>query len=289
MMETVYPDLKKHVDESGDALGALVVPAVVVQQIEADGADLLLIVLSEREGTHGRVSTYAVGTWKVKEVRAHSTRLAADILSGDRPGLVHCFRYGNILYDPDKRIHHICSSLEEFPHELRSKKSCIEFSRLLKNTLETKAYLNKGYLLDAYVTIQNGLQHWGRLAVIDAGQYPHIRLWNQVKPLSPGIYKLYQELVHGNDSLEQRMELVLLAVEYSILSNLTHYCAYILELMAAKPGMWSVEELSRQLALEQMELDLTLLLEELVKRSVLEEVLLQGDNKGQPRYRIQLP
>ncbi|SDX60747.1 Nucleotidyltransferase-like [Marininema mesophilum] len=285
MKDIVYPVLKQRVNESGGTRGALVVPTVAVQLIDVRVADLLLIVLCEEEKNDSGLSTYVVDTWKVKEVHVQATHLEKELLIGGREDLIPCFLYGEILVDPNQYLEAICTTLRDLPPIWKEKKMCIEYANVLEGYLATQVHLNSGYLMDAFATIQEGLQHWGRLVIIEAGGYPEISLWRQVKPVEPALYKLNYELIHGNDSIEKRIRLVLLATEYSMISKLKNYTSFLLELMRDERGTWSIEKLSYRLAMEQMTMDPTLLIEELVKRSVLEEVVLWEHNRAHHRYR----
>ncbi|WP_169713747.1 nucleotidyltransferase-like protein [Paludifilum halophilum] len=286
MRETIYPDLEKQLNRNMDAAGALVVPARSAYHTSLEPADLFVMVFCNRSEIHGCVASYMVGHWRVKEIWMQFSRLTADILAGEEPWTVHWLLDGDVLYDPDHRVRQLCSFVRRFPEDLRRKKSCVEFSRLLRYYMESKNYLKEGFNLDAYVSVQHTLQYWARLVVIDAGDYPRVQLWRQVQPLNTGVYKLYKELVDGRETVEQRSRLVLLAAEYSILSRMEHYCRYVLDLLGSGAGVWTVKELHDRLQLEQMNLDLTLLLEELVKRSYIEEVVFMEEEVGEQRYRL---
>ncbi len=94
------------------------------------------------------------------------------------------------------------------------------FSLLLRYYEESKVALKQGYLFDAFTCIQYGMCHWARLSAYQLEQYPQSPLWEQVKAINPQVYKLYEELISGCESLEQRLRLVVLAIEFFIRSHL---------------------------------------------------------------------
>ncbi|SFS99810.1 nucleotidyltransferase-like protein [Marininema halotolerans] len=285
MREIVYPVIKQRMLEKVGTRGALVVPTAMVPLVDVKTADLLLIVLCEEKSAHGWLSTFAVDSWRVKELCIEVNRLEKELLLGEREDLIQCILYGDILDDPTYELQAIRRMLRDFPSVWREKKMCIEYARVLEDYLETKDHLKSGYLMDAFAAMQEGLQHWGRLTIIEANCYPEFRLWSQVKLHNPALYKLHHELIYGTDSIEQRVRLVLLAAEYSIISQLTNYASFLLDLIKKEEDTWSVEMLMSRLSMEKVAMDPTLLIEELVKRSVIEEVTTWDQNRTHHRYR----
>ena len=105
-----------------------------------------------------------------------------------------------------------------------------------------------------------------------------------MKPINPGVYKLYRELATGEEFLEQRMKLVLLAEEYAVLTKPEHYCGYLLRLLN-EGGSWSLSEIHGRLERDQLALDVTQVMEELVRRAWVEEVMV-GGTRAEQKYRL---
>lgn len=283
MMETVCLELRKRLKHDPHVQGALVLFSGDSFSVP-EPVDLFLLVFYEQ--VRGEpVLTYIKDIWKIKELRIPVKGLTAEVIAGDRQEVIDCLLRGEILYDPKSEIAGFRNRLLMFPQELKRKKMCLEFSGLLKAHLESKLLLKEGHLLDAYFSIQKSLLHWARLAAIESGEYPRFRLWSQVKPIHPGVYKLYRELTIGEESLEKRMRLVLLAEEYSVLTKPEHYCMYLLQLLTMGGESWSLSEIHDHLERDEFTLDVTLVMEELVRRAWVEEVIFNGPHMEQ-RYRL---
>ena len=74
--------------------------------------------------------------------------------------------------------------------------------------------------LDAYHTLLEGLHHWGQLELIERGIHPESAVWEQITGLNTPVRKLYEELTVSTETLGQRVELALLAYEFSMISKL---------------------------------------------------------------------
>lgn len=107
----------------------------------------------------------------------------------------------------------------EFPADLREHKLLVEFSLFLRKYLQSKEYILDEHLLDAYNNILEALHHWARIVIIEDGYHPEITVWRQIRAINPGVYKLYEELTMSKETLKQRVQLVLLACEFSVMSK----------------------------------------------------------------------
>lgn len=284
MIQTIYPKLRKQLQGNPHVEGAIILPAGLDSSSVPEPVDLILLVFHEK--VKGRsVLSYMTEIWKVKELRIPLQGLTAEVIAGERQDVIDCLLKGEVLYDPENKLVKLHERLLSFPRELKCKKMCLEFAALLKCHLESKLLLKEGHLLDAYLAIQKSLLHWARLAAIESGEYPRFRLWPQVKPINPAVYKLYRELATGEEPLEQRMRLVLLAEEYAVLTKPEQYCEYLLELLTTEGGNWSLREIHRRLERDQISLDVTQVMEELVRRAWVEEVVVGGSHAEQ-KYRL---
>ncbi|PTX60693.1 uncharacterized protein DUF4037 [Melghirimyces profundicolus] len=286
MIQTLYPKLIQQLNENRHAAGAMVLSADRKPPVVSGPADLLVLVVTGNPEFSGWNLTYMAGVWKVKELWVGLEELTAEVVNGDRQEVIDCLLDGEVLYDPRQTLRDLCDHLRRFPNELRRKKMCVEFSGLLRGHSESKYYMKEKDVLDAFCSLQKSLQHWVRLALIEKGQYPRGQLWSQVKTISPGIVKLMRELVRGEESMEQRIHLVLLAEEYAILNKLEFYCSYLLDLLSSEDGCWTLSQIHDRLRLERIRLDLSLIMEELVRRALVEEVIINGKGVAEQHYRL---
>jgi hypothetical protein len=287
MENQVVPFLRERMKKLPQAVGAV----LVEKRRGADSApffsvDIMLIVFLDGEQTAEASSFYLVDTLRVEECRLHMHEPPAWVYSNKRNHLISWLLEGEILYDPYGRIRDLFQLLHRLPSAMRDKMICSEFSSLLRFVAEGRAELQREQLLDAYVALQQGLQHWARLAALEGGLFPRPKIWHQIQAVAPEVVKLYKELVEGRDSLKQRLQLVLLAAEYSTLTNLDRYCAYLLKLIGDGHGKCSLQQLASRLQTEQLELDVPLLIQELVKRSLVEEVVCYTGEVQECQYRL---
>lgn len=287
MQKIILSELEKRFSGDADVAGAIAIPALSAGRTSLEATDLVVMVLSDRELVDDLGATYMIHHFRIKEVWMSFSRITVEVLSGEHPWVIHWLLEGERIYDPTHKVQQLCSYLDGFPTTIRHKKNCIEFSKLLRYHVESKSYLKKGHNLDAFVSIQHSLQHWARLAVMDAGKYPQVHLWRQVRELNPGVYKLYKELLDSGESVEKRSRLVLLATEYAVLSHMKDYCTYLFCLLEGEA--WSVKELTQRLQRDQVEVDLGLLLDESVKRSHVEEISRHKNVLCEQRYRLVRP
>src|SRR5690348_15490534 len=132
----------------------------------------------------------------------------------------------------------------------------VEFSLFHSKFLLTKEYLAAGDGLDAYSKVLEAMHHWAHLAIIEADFLPELTVWRQVHSINPGIYKLYEELILNSETVEKRVELVLLACEFSVMSKIKIYCSLLLRLIESREEAWSTDEIGNHTDLQHLDFDL---------------------------------
>ncbi|MFP3472689.1 hypothetical protein R0J90_21785, partial [Micrococcus sp. SIMBA_144] len=80
--------------------------------------------------------------------------------------------------------------------------------------------------------------------------------WNQVKHIEPEIFKLYTELLSGEDPLDKRLELLLLANDFSLSSKSKNATVHIRKVMNERSNAWSYQELMEEEQLKEYGIDL---------------------------------
>ncbi len=143
---------------------------------------------------------------------------------------------------------------------------------------------NRGNFLDAYSNVTESLHHLARLSVLDKGLYPEVTVWSQVKKIQPEIYKLYEELLFSKESLEKKLELLFLAIEFMINSRTHDGAQHILETMLEKE-IWSVQELHTHKELKFYSGDLEVFVEYLIDKGyIIVEPIASKNESIQHRY-----
>jgi hypothetical protein len=246
-----------------------------------DGLDLLLLAVAERSDGRERSVRHVRAEGKRVQIRTISAALLDEWIAGvENRSIIPWIVRGEILMDRDGYLEKVRQRVIEFPEELRRKKLAAEFSAFLRTFLHAKQDLNDGNILDAHSNVLAALHHWAHISLIEDGVHPELTVWSQMKRYNPGIYKLYEELTTSLESLEKRVQLVLLACEFHVMSKMKSCCSLLLDIIESREEPWSVGELMARPELKSVRLDLSLLLRKLVTRGLIREVAvlpLKGD------------
>ncbi|MCM3268357.1 nucleotidyltransferase-like protein [Paenibacillus elgii] len=242
-----------------------------------DGFDIVLLVVSSNNERAYQQVHYIKDNRRIQERWISPDTLDELILRGEYRNVIYWILKGEILLDRDMYLETLRHKVLEFPLPLREHKLLIEFSKFLRCYSQSKEYILDEHLLDAYNNILEALHHWARIVIIESGNHPEVTVWRQVKTINPGVYKLYEELTLSKETLKQRVQLVLLASEFSVMSKMERCCRPLIELLASREEAWSLQELQQQPELEDIKADLPLLLNKLVKKSLAKEIVFTHD------------
>ncbi|GFN29743.1 nucleotidyltransferase-like protein [Paenibacillus xylaniclasticus] len=237
-----------------------------------DGHDLLLLVVTEQSQLAGQTEHFRFDGERVLVRTVDKIMLDRWIYGGENRSIIQWLERGQLLIDRDNYLKNIRESLLVFPDLFREQKRLVEFAAYVRTYFQAKQDLQDGNLLDAYSNILAGLHHWAHIALIEEGQHPELTVWRQLRRVHPGIYKLYEELTASSETLEQRVQLVMLACEFTIMSKMKSCCSLLLRTLASRPEPWSVMELQNHPVFAHLHVDLSLLLQKLVNRSIVHEV-----------------
>lgn len=191
------------------------------------------------------------------------------LLFGSNRKIVDWILNGKIVFDRNEFIVNLRTRLQEYPENDRKIKIGLEFAKLIRRYVDGKAFFEAKQYLDAYNHIVHTLHHIARLAVIEHGFHPEVTVWNQVKQIEPEIYKLYEELVKSEESLEKRLELLFLATEFLIKTWTRTGTRHLLQVMKEKEDLWSFGELMIHPELEPYSVDLQVIIEFLVDKRLI--------------------
>ncbi|KGX87675.1 hypothetical protein N781_11580 [Pontibacillus halophilus JSM 076056 = DSM 19796] len=187
---------------------------------------------------------------------------------------------GRVVFDRNDYVANLKEELRVFPADKRDLKKAIEFAKLIRTHRECRDLYDSGHYLDAYTNMMHSLQYLARLAVIEKGFHPEVVVWNQVKRIDPEVYKLFQELTQSDETLDKRVQLMLLATEMAI-NKRTHTCAkHLVDIMKDKAGPWSYGELMVHPEVQPFALDLGAFLDYLVDKEVIAVAQVETKGKG---------
>ncbi|MED4752764.1 hypothetical protein [Brevibacillus choshinensis] len=195
--------------------------------------------------------------------------------------LAHMLARAEILIDKADYMRQIKQRLFRITDSLQKKLICREYSHLVLFFHEAKEWLQQGLTLDAYHAFVQALHAWARLIVYEMGEHPQAALWVQVKRLDSSVYRLYEELSMNAETLEKRIELLVLAIEFAVTSRMKESVRYLMELMETKVGPWRLQELMNHPAVQAADIQIPSLIDKMVQRSFIQEVVCPGSEDGE--------
>lgn len=164
------------------------------------------------------------------------------------------------------------SKLAEMPRNWKERQLLVDYSSFLNKYLECKEFLAREDVLDAYSSIADAMHHWARIIIIEKGMQPGSNIWEQVKHIKIGVYKVYEELTTSRETVKQRVELVLLACEFSLMSKMKTCCSPIIRILEESERPLNVKELLQHDGLEHLRDRLPLILNKMAKKALIREV-----------------
>ncbi|WP_168119908.1 nucleotidyltransferase-like protein [Paenibacillus sp. HB172176] len=247
-----------------------------------DGLDLLALVILNHASPINRMEHIRLEGKRALVRTINHVELKQWLSGWENRNIIEWLVRGEILLDRDGYLANVRERLLQFPESMREQKRIVEFNGFLRTYLQAKQDLIDGNLLDAYSHVLTALNHWAHIVLIEEGMHPELTVWKQLKRVHPGIYKLYEELTVSPETLEQRVQLVLLACEFSVMNKMKECCSLLLEILSSREDAWSISELQSHPQLIQLHIDFSLVLQKLVMREYIREVAVmqEADNSG---------
>lgn len=243
----------------------------------ADGLDSLVLVVMNEEIERNDTEHVQIEDQRVLIRTIDSNGLSEWLSGGENRNIIEWLVRGEILVDRDGYLSSVRERLLQFPASMREQKQFAEFTGFLRTYLQAKQDLLDGNLLDAYSHVLTALHHWAHIVLIEEGRHPELTVWKQLKRVHPGIYKLYEELTVSPETLEQRVQLVMLGCEFSVMSKMKTSCALLFNILGSREEPWSIAELQSHSTLNILHGDLSLVLQKLVKREYIREVAVMNE------------
>ncbi|CAI6080258.1 nucleotidyltransferase-like protein [Cohnella sp. JJ-181] len=240
-----------------------------------DGMDRMILALYDEGHIEGKA---LLEHWKWSDMtimvrRSTPERLNAWIAGGERAQpFMQWMDFGEVLLDRDGYLSRTRELLGRWPVPLRERRLIAEYSRFLSDYLQAKQSLKDRHVLDAYSNILSALNHWAHIVIIEETQHPEPSVWEQVRRVNPGIFKLYDELTSSGETMEQRVNLVILAVEFAVLTKMKSSSSLLLRILQSRSEPWSLSELQHHPDLADLHLELSPLLRKLAHRGYVAEI-----------------
>ena len=283
VLRPIYQERASH----PDTLGVILINKRDDAINMTDTFDSVLLIIVKEADQSIFTKHYLYGDTKMVMHIVTEKRLRKWLFIGSNRKLVDWIFFGKVLFDRNEFLYKLRSELQEFPFYGRKIKTGIQFSKLIRRYLEGKEFFERGDYLDAYNHVVDSLHHLGRLSVIDSGLYPEVTVWSQVKKIAPAVYKLYEELVMSNETLEKRLELLFLASEFLINSRTHDGAQHIVETMLSK-STWTIQELHEHEELSYYSTDLEVFIEYLIEKGyiVVEPLIAKNETVFHRHYRV---
>ncbi|GAA0450716.1 nucleotidyltransferase-like protein [Alkalibacillus silvisoli] len=278
-MEDVLRPIYQERASSSNTLGILLLEKVDSNNTVTDQFDCILLIIVKE----------AHESWYVKHYEFDGKKAAMHIVteellvewietSGYRK-VVEWLTRGKIIFDRNEYLAELKSKLRDFPEQTRKLRKAIEFAKLVRSYRECKELFETKHYLDANSLMIRSLHYLARLAVLEKGFHPEIIVWHQVKRIDPEVYKLYHELIESEEPVEKRIKLMMLASDFAIHSRALQGAEHLLEIMNQKEEPWTFGDLKIHPEIKHYTLDLSILLEYLVEREIVETKLLETKGK----------
>nr|WP_248278202.1 nucleotidyltransferase-like protein [Paenibacillus sp. SZ31] len=233
--------------------------------------ELLVLVVHNDDQLKSTVGHYRYGDLRYQMIYASRHELQSSVVTGNHNNLTQCLIEGEIIWEADSTLSDLREELSSFGTELREQKLLHEFTSFLRMYVEAKRHIQEGHVVDAYYNVLEALGNWARIVLIEQGIYPDHAVWTHVQNLDRALWKLYQELTVSSETLEQRVELVLLACEFSVMSKMSECSELLLRVLRSRKEPWSMNELVHHPQLRFVREDLPLVIRKLVFRSIVKE------------------
>ncbi len=280
-MEDILRPIYQERASQTNTLGVLVVEKRQNSKHLTDSFDVILLIIVKDAEQQVFTKHYVYGDKTAAMHIIDEKQLKEWMLLGSNRKIFEWLENSNVLFDRNEYIVNLKKELREFPFYGRKLKMGIEFAKLIRRYTDGKALFESKQFLDAYNSVVHSLHHLARLAVIENGLHPELTVWHQIKQIEPEVFKLYEELVNSEETLQDRLGLLFLASEFLIHSRTQIGAAHLLDVLSGKE-IWSFNEMTAEEELIPYSVDLGVLLEYLIEKHLIEVV--KVETKGQGVY-----
>lgn len=283
-MEALLRPIYQERASEPNTLGIILVEKRAEVSPITDMFDSILFIITKESSIPVYTKHY---TYEDKKTALHiitEKQLRKWLLLGTNPKMVDWLINGRVVFDRNEYVERLKQELYVFPINGRKARMGIEFAKLTRRYVEGKLFFEQRNYLDAYYHMVDSLHHLARLAVFENGMHPEMMVWKQVKQIDPSIYKLYDELISSEESLEKRLELLFLASDFLIHSRTKDGAQHIIEVLGLKQ-FWTIQEIHEQEELKNYSVDLEVFIEFLIDKGyIMIEKIQTKSNEIMHRY-----
>ncbi|EKN63645.1 hypothetical protein BABA_24480 [Neobacillus bataviensis LMG 21833] len=278
-MEDILRPIYQERASQSNTLGVLLIEKKQKSSHITESFDVILLVIVKDAEQPLFIKHYSYNNQKAAMHVITESQLQEWLLLGTNRRIFEWIHEAKILFDRNENVANLKMELSDFPFNGRKIKMGLEFAKLIRRYVDGKALFESKQFLDAYNYVVHSLHHLARLAVIENGLHPELTVWHQVKQIEPEIFKLYEELVNSEESLEKRLELLFLASEFMIHFRTNIGTAHLLEVLSKKE-YWQFNEIMNEEELIPYSVDLAVLIEYLIEKHLLDVVNIETKGQG---------
>lgn len=261
-----------------ETLGVILVSKREDQINITDSFDEILLIIVKEGEQPIYTKHYSYEDKKVAMHVVTEELLKKWIYIGRNRRIVDWIFHGRVMFERNEYLTRLKLKLEDHSFFGRKIKCGVQFAKLIRSYSEGKEFFNQGDYLDAYQHVVKSLHYLARLSVIENGLYPEVTVWSQVKKIEPSIYKLYEELLTSTESVEKRLELLFLAIEFSMNSKISTCAQHIVETLLSK-DVWTIQEMHSHPELKYYSVELEFFIEYLIEKGYIIVELVESKNE----------
>lgn len=272
-LRSLYQEYTSH----QDTLSVVQVDKKNNQSPETDGFDCILLIVKRDNEKMWQVKHYQIADKTIALHIVSHQQLIDWIEFSTYRRIIQWVNEGKVLFDRNEYLSTFKQELDRFPIEQRELKLTQEYAKSIRTFKEAVQLYERQEALDCFNKVLRTLHSIGRLSVIEEGFYPELTGWQQIKRLDTGTYKLYEELVTSEKPVKERVELMLLAMDFTISNKLTIGSRHLFNIMG--DDVWKISELKEKVEVFDYHLDLTMLIQYLVEKRY---ILTKGEETKNP-------
>lgn len=286
-MEHILRPIYQERASDPNTLGAVLVEKIDEVSPVTDNIDSILLILVSNAETAVFTKHYTYSDHNAAMHIVTERQLKKWLLLGTNKKVINWVKNGRVLFDRNEYVYNLRKEMKNNPEYGRSNKMGIEFSSMLRRYQESKVSFEQKDYYDAYFQMMETLHHLARLSIIEAGYYPELKVWEQVRLYNQEIYRLYEEFLLSNETLQKKLELVFLATDFLIHSFIEESSKHILAVIGTKEK-WAIQELHEDEELKDYSINLEVFIEYLIDKGYIdiERIPTKSDGVYHRYYRI---
>lgn len=186
----------------------------------------------------------------------------------------YCLIKGDIIFERKDLISKSREKIEDYLYTNKEKALGVTFSMVVMNYKNAKDLFHLNNYLDSYSKLFKTIEGLAEFVMIKQGDAFEGFNISELKQIDLEVYKLYEELVTNEESIEKRLELILLAVGYIVAKELKLGAKHLFDVIEEKET-WKFNELFHHPGLIDYGLSLGFLLDYLSEKNAVDTNYLQ--------------